>query len=206
MLLLAIDTSGPALSLALFDEQVLRAEYHEIIGRGHAERIIPQIALLPGGGRADIIVAGTGPGSFTGIRAGIAAARGLALGWQAQVYGMNSLALIAAGVNEREVLVAIEGGHGELFLQAYGRGDRGEVGSVRALSAIEALTPEAAVGKYRPTHVAGSGAERFIAAGGSGRPFIASPCAALTLSLPPPLRTIAPSPVYGRAPDAKAAA
>ncbi len=206
MRLLAIDTSGPALSLALFDEQVLLAEYNEIIGRGHAEWIIPQIALLPGGGRADIIVAGTGPGSFTGIRAGIAAARGLALGWRSQVYGMNSLALIAAGIKEREVLVAIEGGHGELFLQAFDRGDGGEIGAVRALIAIEALTPEAAVGKYRPAHVAGSGAERFIAAGGSGFALTASPCAALTLSLPPLLRTLPPSPVYGRAPDAKFAA
>ena len=58
MRLLAIDTSGPALSLALFDDSVLVADDHRLIGRGHAEQIIPAIAALPDGGRADQIVVG----------------------------------------------------------------------------------------------------------------------------------------------------
>jgi tRNA threonylcarbamoyladenosine biosynthesis protein TsaB len=211
MRLLAIDTSGPALSLALFDGEALIAEHHEVIGRGHAEQIIPHIALLPGGGRADILIAGTGPGSFTGIRSGIAAARGLAIGWSAQVFGMNSLALIAAAIDSTNMLVAIEGGHGELFLQAFHResDDResdGSVSFVCALGPITSLTPEAAAKSFCPSIVAGNGAERFIQAGGSGQPIVMAPRAALVLSLPLTLRTLIPSPVYGRAPDAKAAA
>ena len=54
------------------------------------------IAALPGKGRAERIVVSLGPGSFTGIRVGIAAARGLALAWQAEIFGYPTMALIAA--------------------------------------------------------------------------------------------------------------
>jgi tRNA threonylcarbamoyl adenosine modification protein YeaZ len=74
---LALDTSGAACSIALIEGDTIIAARHEALGRGHAERLIPWIAALPEGGQADRIIVGCGPGSFTGVRIAIAAARGL---------------------------------------------------------------------------------------------------------------------------------
>jgi len=93
---LAFDTSSAACTAALFDgsgECIARAD--EIIGRGHAERLVPMIAELMDGRSATQILVGVGPGSFTGIRVAIAAAHGLAIGWGAELEGMSSLALLA---------------------------------------------------------------------------------------------------------------
>jgi tRNA threonylcarbamoyladenosine biosynthesis protein TsaB len=200
MRLLAIDTSGPALSLALFEGADLIAERHDVIGRGHAEQIIPAIAALPDGGRADFIIAGCGPGSFTGIRAGVAAARALALSWNANAFGMSSLALIAAGVDGETCLVAIEGGHGALFVQSFA------FHPLTATSPLQSLTPDEAALLHTQAIVTGSGAVRLIAARGHGAAQAGEPRAALTLMLPLALREWPPSPVYGRAPDAKVSA
>ena len=92
---LIIDTATQALSLALFEDGKLIGRRHDVIGRGHSEQLLPAIAALPDGGRADAISVGVGPGSFTGIRVGIAAARALAFGWGAKVDGFSSIALAA---------------------------------------------------------------------------------------------------------------
>lgn len=202
MRLLAIDTSGPALSLALFDDSILLDQSHTVIGRGHAEQIIPAIAAMQGGGRADTIVVGCGPGSFTGVRAGVAAARALAFGWSGQAYGMSSLALIAAGTatDQSELIVAIEGGHGALFVQIFA------LPSLQSMSEVQSLTPEEAAASFNFRCVAGSGAERLVAARGFGEAIAGEPAASHALMLPRGLRNWPPSPVYGRAPDAKAMA
>lgn len=198
MRLLAIDTSGRACSLALFEDDILIAERHEEIGRGHAERIIPWIAALPGGGRADAILVGCGPGSFTGLRVGIAAARALGLGWGVPVHGFGSLGLIAASVEGVEpVQVAIEGGHGEVFVQCF------TTGPFSILSDIQSLTPDAAAEQLAGDTIYGSGAACVVAAKGSGKAYAAEARAALVLSLPEASRNLCPSPIYGRAPDAK---
>ena len=65
---LVIETSGADCSIALIEDSEIVAERHEHVGRGHAERLIPWIGALPDGGRADEVIVGCGPGSFTGLR------------------------------------------------------------------------------------------------------------------------------------------
>src|SRR6476646_1244535 len=99
-MILAFDTSTAACTAALFDGSgVCLARRDELIGRGHSERLVPMIAELMDGRSADRILVGVGPGSFTGIRVGISAANGLAIGWNAELAGMSSLALLAAGTD-----------------------------------------------------------------------------------------------------------
>src|SRR3546814_7003579 len=80
---LVIDTATEACSVALFENDELMARRHAIVGRGHAERLLPLIADFPDKGRADRIAVDIGPGSFTGVRIGLAAARALSFAWGA---------------------------------------------------------------------------------------------------------------------------
>jgi tRNA threonylcarbamoyladenosine biosynthesis protein TsaB len=194
---LAIETAGHACSIALLDGDRIIAERHELVGRGHAERLIPWIAELPDGGRAERIIVGCGPGSFTGVRIGIAAARALGLGWGVPVTGVSSLVLLAAECPADEFIVAMEGGHGELLVQHYQRKP------LRAAGAFASLSPENAGAAMRADLVAGTGAERLIAARGYGTSFAAEARASNIRLLAPEHLTLAPNPLYGRAPDAK---
>jgi len=84
---------------------------------------VPMIAELPGKGRAGRVAVSLGPGSFTGVRIGLAAARALGLAWQAEVLGYPTLALVAAMARSSHpgpVTVCMTGGHGEWFVQDYG--------------------------------------------------------------------------------------
>src|SRR5439155_14243460 len=121
-MILAFDTSSAACTAALFDESgACVARSDELIGRGHSERLVPMLAELLDGRTATRILVGVGPGSFTGIRVGIAAAHGLAIGWGAELAGMSSLALLAAGAEtDGEIAAAVRGGHGEPFVQQFG--------------------------------------------------------------------------------------
>ena len=197
MLTLAIETAGNACSIALLNATQIIAERHENVGRGHAERLIPWIAELPGGGRADRIIVGCGPGSFTGVRIGIAAARALGLGWGVPVRGVSSLALLAAQCPADIFIVAAEGGHGELLVQQYRQNP------FRAESGFASLDPVSAGKAMRAEMVVGEGAARLIAARGYGTYFPAEARAANVRLLPPEAMTLAPTPLYGRAPDAK---
>jgi tRNA threonylcarbamoyl adenosine modification protein YeaZ len=194
-MLLALDTSSSACTAALFDgagECVARAD--ELIGRGHAERLVPMIAELMEGRSARQILVGVGPGSFTGIRVAIAAAHGLAIGWGAKLLGMSSLALLAAG-NGR-VAAAVQGGHGELFVQEFDE-------STNPTSELRNLPPAEAARLIAADSVVGSGAAQLVAARGWGEARDAWPSAANALALPEALRSLPPRPVYARAPDAR---
>ena len=198
-MLLAFDTSSAACTVALFDGAgacVARAD--EVIGRGHAERLVPMIAELMDGRAATEILVGVGPGSFTGIRVAIAAAHGLAIGWGAQLKGMSSLALLAAGVGDAgEVAAAVTGGHGELFVQQF------DAGTLQPNSELHNATPTEAARLISAPVVVGSGAKALVEARGSGEARELWPFAANSLSLPPALRSLAAKPVYARAPDAR---
>lgn len=123
MLTLGIDCATEACSVALFDDGELVDHRFEKLGRGHAERLIPMISQLPDKGKAADIRVALGPGSFTGIRIGLAAARALGLAWGAQVAGYPTLALVAAQAQSKHpaqpVTVCMKGGHGEAFVQDF---------------------------------------------------------------------------------------
>lgn len=195
-MILAFDTSSAACTAALFEDGRCIARADEQIGRGHAERLVPMLAELLDGRRPDRIIVGVGPGSFTGIRVGIAAAHGLAIGWGCEIAGMSSLALIAAGA-QGEVGVSVAGGHGELFVQQFDE-------QLDPRSELHNATPGAAAALIDAELVIGSGAAALVAARGSGQARNAWPAAADALRLPQALRSLAPKPIYARAPDARA--
>jgi tRNA threonylcarbamoyladenosine biosynthesis protein TsaB len=197
-MLLAIDSATAACSAALIGpDGALIDERHEIVGRGHAERLVPMIEALLAGRVPNAIVVDCGPGSFTGVRVGLAAAHGLAIGWKIPLSGYSSMAAIAATCGESEVGVALVGGHGELFVQNW-RHD-----PLEPVDELRSLAPAEAADAVRAELVAGSGAEALIAARGHGRAFDALPRASDVLLLPQQLRSLAPRPIYGRAPDAR---
>jgi tRNA threonylcarbamoyl adenosine modification protein YeaZ len=201
-MILAFDTSTAACTAALFDGTggcVARAD--ELIGRGHSERLVPMIEELLGGRSATRIIVGVGPGSFTGIRVAIAAAHGLAIGWDSKLSGMSSLALLAAGAaGAGAVAAAVIGGHGELFVQQFNASTGEPAGDL-----INA-PPATAGGLTTAPLVVGSGARQLVDARGWGEASEAWPSAANAMKLPEPLRSLPPKPVYARAPDARARA
>jgi tRNA threonylcarbamoyl adenosine modification protein YeaZ len=198
-MLLAFDTSSAACTAALFDGDVCLARRDELIGRGHAERLVPMIGELLDGRRADRILVGVGPGSFTGIRVAIAAAHGLAIGWDAELVGMSSLALLAAGTSgAAAVAAAVIGGHGELFVQQF------DAATAEPTSELRNLAPAEAGAFATAPLVVGSGAKQLIDARGWGEACEAWPSASNALKLPRHLRSMPPKPVYARAPDARA--
>lgn len=193
---LVIETATAACSVALIEAGAVIASAHEVVGRGHAERLVPMIAELPDGGRADMILVDCGPGSFTGIRVGIAAARGLGLGWGVPVRGFSSLPLVAAAAFAADtgldrLAVVLEGGHGEVFMQPFSRDP------FVATADFASLPPAEAMARLDATAV-GNGV-RFLSQGGR----TALPDAADVVRLPPAQIDLPPRPIYGRAPDAK---
>jgi len=199
---LAIETATDTCSVALFEGGSLVAAVHERVGRGHAERLIPMIAELPERGRAERVLVDCGPGSFTGVRVGLAAARAFGLAWRAEVHGYASLPLIAATAFEhaphlQTLAVALIGGHGEYFVQRFARQ------GMRATAPFASLTPELAAAICGADAVAGSGAEAMHAAGATGPLLQVEADARMTRLLPPDLATLPARPIYGRAPDAR---
>ena len=201
-MILAIDTSTAACSAALFDSGGdCIAHKDELIGRGHSERLVPMLDEMLGGRRADAILVGVGPGSFTGIRVGIAAAQGLAIAWDCQLNGMSSLALLAAGAQGHQpVVAAVDGGHGELFVQQF------EGQSIEPTSNLLNLPPAEAAAAVNADLVVGPAARKLVDARGRGEAQERWPSAHNALCLPQELRSLAPKPVYARAPDARAKA
>jgi tRNA threonylcarbamoyl adenosine modification protein YeaZ len=199
---LAIETAADTCSVALFEGDDLIAYRHEVVGRGHAERLVPMISELPDRGRADDILVDCGPGSFTGVRVGLAAARALGFAWGASVHGYSSLPLIAASAFRQEagldrIAVAIIGGHGEYFVQLFGSGP------VTVLAPLASLKPDAAARQCGALPIAGSGGPALQAEGATGRLIQVELDARETAWLPRDLAGLPPSPIYGRAPDAR---
>lgn len=197
---LVIDTATDACSVALFEDGAFIAGDWRLLGRGHAENLIPMIAALPGRGEASRIVVSLGPGSFTGVRVGIAAARALGFAWSAKVVGYPTLALLAAMARAQTgaepVAVAMTGGHGEWFVARY------DADGVAAMPAA-ALRPEQAALTCPERIVAGNQSAALIEARGFGQALPLWPDARRFALLPSGVLQDDPTPIYGRAPDAK---
>jgi len=153
MRLVAIDTALDFCSVAVFDaerDRPLAVESQEI-GRGHAELLLPLVdqTMKAAGVKfngIDRIAVTVGPGSFTGLRVGLAAARGFALAAGKPAVGITTLAaFIAPLIAENEavpVVAAIDAKHGNLYLQMTGVGGRTLIAprAVTLREAIRAIT------------------------------------------------------------------
>ncbi len=201
MRMLAIETATEACSVALFEAGRLLDHRHELLGRGHAERLVPMIAELPDKGRAEQIRVSLGPGSFTGVRIGIAVARALGIAWGSEVLGYPTLSLVARmhGTVEDDrpaLLVCMNGGHGEWYVQPFSA-ERSPVAPYRSLA------PAAAVRDHDEPSVLGSRAAEFVALRGKGEAFDLLPDARFAEALAHDQLSRKLAPLYGRAPDAK---
>jgi len=128
---------------------------------------------------------------------GLAAAQGLAIGWEVPLAGYSSLALLAANVQEGDMASALQAGHGQLFVQSFG-GD-----PLAPLDELRSLDPAEAARAITASLVVGNGAQALIDSRGYGQAVDASPRAADVRLLTESLRNLPPRPIYGRAPDAK---
>jgi tRNA threonylcarbamoyladenosine biosynthesis protein TsaB len=163
MKVLAFDCSGASCSAAVLIDDRPAAQRFAAMERGHAETLLPmietvlrEVALMPAA--LDLLVVTVGPGSFTGLRIGLAAARGLALARKLPAIGVPSFdAVEAEGPAEGALFIALESKRAELFLQRRDRAD----------SRLPALVPPeewAAILPPGPCFLAGDGAPRMAAA------------------------------------------
>jgi tRNA threonylcarbamoyladenosine biosynthesis protein TsaB len=135
MRVLAIDTALGACSAAVLDTEQggIVASASQPMMRGHAEALIPLLGRVAAEAHMafrdfDRVVVTTGPGSFTGLRVGIAAARGIALSIGKPAVGLSTLSAYAAphlaGDENTPVVVAIDARHQHVFLEVFGPGGR----------------------------------------------------------------------------------
>jgi tRNA threonylcarbamoyladenosine biosynthesis protein TsaB len=213
---LAIDTALDACAACVFDaeaEDVCAVERLPM-QRGHAEALLPLVervmaAAGVGFEAIDRIVTTVGPGSFTGLRVGIAAARGFAVALGKPAVGVTTLAALSAPLVAEDdrvpVVAAIDARHGNVFLQMTGAGGRSLI-PPRVATLKEAIRV-AAIG---PVKLVGSGAPLLAAAWPASErpPVLVDPrgapdvtwVARLGVASPPDVR---PRPLYLRPPDAR---
>ena len=217
MRVLAIDTALEACSAAVLDTERAGVVAHESLPmlRGHAEALMPLIARVLERARLtfselDRIAVTTGPGSFTGLRVGISAARGIALAAGKPAVGLSTLAAFAAPFIAADdtlpVVVAIDARHDHVYLQVFGPGGRTLV-TPRLVPLREALRA-AATGAPR---LVGTAANMLAAAWPAGE----RPPSAVEQRQAPDIDWVArlgaaavetgspPKPLYLRAPDAQ---
>jgi tRNA threonylcarbamoyladenosine biosynthesis protein TsaB len=217
MRILAIDTALEACSAAVLDTELgaITARESLPMQRGHAEALMPLIARVMRLAALDFsaldrIAVTTGPGSFTGLRVGVAAARGLALAAARPVVGLSTLSAFAAPFiaddDAGPVVAAIDARHEHVYLQVFGAGGHTLV-APRIASIMDALRV-AAIGAPR---LVGNAAKLLGAAWPTSEP----PPSAVEYRVAPDIDWVArlgsaavdtgapPKPLYLRAPDAQ---
>jgi tRNA threonylcarbamoyl adenosine modification protein YeaZ len=216
MLVLAIDTALEACAVAVLDtEHGALASESLPMARGHAEALMPMVArVMDEAGRPfatlDRIAVTTGPGSFTGLRVGISAARGIALSSGKPAFGITTLAAYAAPLIAEDdttpISVVIDARHQHVYLQVFGPGGRTLV-----QPRIASLRDAVRVSANGPARIAGNAARVLAAAWPASEP---SPVLVEDLSAPDidwvarlgaaaDGAPVAPKPLYLRAPDAQ---
>lgn len=224
MKILALDTALGACSIAVMDDSSLLAHFSEERARGHAETLLPSLKNLLkeiqiSFDDLDLIAVSVGPGTFTGLRIGLSAARGIALASSTPCIGVTTLESLAASVSReisktRSIVVATDARRKEVYLQTFIYNDM-EQHPVPTQEARSVPIDE--VKKYLPASscvILGSGAGLLLNAG----QIDTNRCEILALDPNPNARIIAslarakgipepgsppPAPVYLRSPDAK---
>lgn len=203
MMILALDTCLFACSAAVVRDGAVLASRIEPMSRGHQERLAPLVAEVMGEAGAgfdqlDRVAVTVGPGSFTGLRVGLAFAKGLSAALGVPAIGVGSLEALAQPHKGR-VLAVLDAKRGQVYLQAFADG-----AAVSAPDALPIETAAARLAEFAPDTLVGTGASLL----GSMRPSAqavavdhADPAAVAVLGAaraPTP-----PRPLYLRAPDAK---
>lgn len=206
MIVLGLDTCLSACSVAVLDGARVLAHASEVMARGHQERLAPMAqavmaeAGLPFSG-LDRVGVTVGPGSFTGLRVGIAFAKGLASALAVPAVGVGALEALAGGAAGL-VFAAIDARREQVYLQAFDDGAALSAPGVLPLPAAADRIAQIALG--RPFTLTGPGAAllagahpgaRVVAADGADARHVAALAAGRT---PGPL-----VPLYLRAPDAR---
>ncbi len=137
MNILAIDTTNTRLTVALLTERGCFSEETEVGKSGHSALLMPAVDRVLKEGDVDVselnaVAAVVGPGSFTGIRIGVAAMTALAFATGARRIAVTSFELIA--YNRRSVTAAVDAGHGNVYAAEC---ENGRVASARFISAEE---------------------------------------------------------------------
>jgi tRNA threonylcarbamoyladenosine biosynthesis protein TsaB len=164
MLILAIDTALDACAAAVLDTDASKivAQESQPMKRGHAEALMPLIArVMKESGVAftalDRIAVTNGPGSFTGLRVGLSAARGIALAAGKPVVGLTTLSAYAAPIvaqnAEHPIISAIDARHDHVYFQVVG-GDGSSLIRPQVAPIAEAL----AASKFGAAHLVGNAA------------------------------------------------
>jgi tRNA threonylcarbamoyladenosine biosynthesis protein TsaB len=216
MRVLAIDTALEACSAAVLDTSGgITASETAVMTRGHAEALMPLIArvMIRAGiefGDLDRIAVTTGPGSFTGLRVGISAARGIALAAGKSAIGLSTLAGFAAPLiaddDSTQVVAAIDARHDHIYLQVFGVNGRTLVGPRTAT-----VRDAARAAMTAPARIIGSAAKKLAAAWPKGAepPLLVEQLGAPDIDWIARLGAAAaeahgpPKPLYLRAPDAQ---
>ncbi|SIO08708.1 tRNA threonylcarbamoyladenosine biosynthesis protein TsaB [Bradyrhizobium erythrophlei] len=165
MLILAIDTALDACAAAVLDTDASKivAQESQPMKRGHAEALMPLIARVMkasgvGFAALDRIAVTTGPGSFTGLRVGLSAARGIALAAGKPVVGLTTLAAYAAPVvadnGEHPIISAIDARHDHVYFQVVS-GD----GSSLIRPLVAPIAEALAAAKFGAPHLVGNAAK-----------------------------------------------
>ncbi|MEO5372823.1 MAG: tRNA (adenosine(37)-N6)-threonylcarbamoyltransferase complex dimerization subunit type 1 TsaB [Alphaproteobacteria bacterium] len=166
MLVLGVDSAAAGCSVAVWRDGRVLAAADQAMERGQAEALIPMVVAVMGEagvdfGELDLIAVTVGPGSFTGVRTGLAAARALGLAAGVPVHGVTTTEAVARAVPDAErrgrpILVVLESHRADLYLQAFAA-DATPLGPPTSASPEDgpALVPDG------PLVVAGDAAERL---------------------------------------------
>lgn len=206
MIVLGLDTCLAACSVAVLDGERVLAHASEAMTRGHQERLAPmaQAVMAEAGlpfARLDRIAATVGPGSFTGLRVGVAFAKGLASALAIPAVGVGALEALAASAPGLTAAV-IDARRDQIYLQIFEAGEALTAPDVLPIAAAVARLAKLARG--RPLSLVGSGAPLLADATPNARVLTPEGCDARLVAsiaagrVPTPIR-----PLYLRAPDAK---